>query len=606
MKQKSNGLKITNISWVKLLPVFITVVLVPAIMKLRTWKTGYSDYPWYSVNITATDTALSYKAIVFSIVAFVMLVLDVIMVIRLEKKERISFIKKFWPILVYAVFVIISTVFSENIRFSLFGEYDQMEPVFVLLGYVASAVYVFLVCKDEKDVDRIFTAFSIGAIIVATIGILQHFGFDLYAQSWMRYIILSAKQREIYGELISNSLTYVASSLFNSNYVGTYVAVLLPICFFLVFRKTGIWRRILGALASVELVAFLVYSESKTGILVVAFTAVVVLIFFVRPVLRFWFIFIPCIIALIIGAKLFDDHHMNHYSTRIRNALHFTKTAYDLDGIDTSGNCVRVMYKGSEIELYITEAGGAPSIHARENGKNCEVSPLDKEGKGKVTFSNGSFDVRIVTFQEEGMGYGIMASFPGKFTFARFGSDYKIYNNNHRSYESVVDHEFLYGYDGVASGRGYVWGTALSRLKENLILGTGPDTFPVMLYSGGVDYARYWNAYGTSGIVFTRPHNLYIQVASNTGILSLISMIVFFVLYIIDCFKLYFFKKKPAKLTVCGVACLASVIGFLGCGIANDSLITVTPLFYISLGLGMVVNFLTNKHIDDSFSSETK
>ena len=83
-------------------------------------------------------------------------------------------------------------------------------------------------------------------------------------------------------------------------------------------------------------------------------------------------------------------------------------------------------------------------------------------------------------------------------------------------------------------------------------------------------------------------------------------MLVFFVLYIIDCFRLYFFKKKPAKLTICGVACFAAVIGFLGCGIANDSLIPVTPPFYIAIGLGMVVNFLTNERKDDLFPSEAK
>ncbi len=155
--------------------------------------------------------------------------------------------------------------------------------------------------------------------------------------------------------------------------------------------------------------------------------------------------------------------------------------------------------------------------------------------------------------------------------------------------ESVKWSNVLAGYEKIASGRGYIWGITIPKLRDYIFVGSGPDTFPVAIGRNGSDYALKINA-GEFGITYLRPHNYYLQMGIETGVISLISILTFFAVYFIDCVKIYFFRRIETQEHRIGFACMLSAIGFLICGLANDSLINVTPMFWCILGIGIVIN----------------
>lgn len=113
------------------------------------------------------------------------------------------------------------------------------------------------------------------------------------------------------------------------------------------------------------------------------------------------------------------------------------------------------------------------------------------------------------------------------------------------------------------SGRTYMWKESLPSLQ---LLGRGPATFVL-------DFPQWKIAEKIAAglpvnTVIDRPHNILIQIAHATGILSLIpmSLIVFFALK----------KDTPYRY---------GIIGFLICAMFTDSMVGVTPIFCILLGM---------------------
>ena len=65
--------------------------------------------------------------------------------------------------------------------------------------------------------------------------------------------------------------------------------------------------------------------------------------------------------------------------------------------------------------------------------------------------------------------------------------------------------------------------------------------------------------------------------------------------YLIDSFKLYALRRKYSVQQVIGVAIALAVIGYLGAGFFNDSIVSVAPIFWALFGVGIAVNQLNKK-----------
>ena len=117
------------------------------------------------------------------------------------------------------------------------------------------------------------------------------------------------------------------------------------------------------------------------------------------------------------------------------------------------------------------------------------------------------------------------------------------------------------------------------------------------------DYVALHN-FGFGNQLLTKPHNLYLQISVQTGLLSLIAFLAFYGMYFISSLKLYLKGKYKSYYAKVGVATLVASLNYMILGLANDSSITVTPVFWVLLGLGITVNRLAKPHIDEELSED--
>ena len=127
-------------------------------------------------------------------------------------------------------------------------------------------------------------------------------------------------------------------------------------------------------------------------------------------------------------------------------------------------------------------------------------------------------------------------------------------------------------------------------IKDNLIIGQGPDTFA--LYFPQKDYVGKLISYSIMHIIVDKAHNMYLQTAVNTGFISLITLIIFFLMYLVSSIRWYVKHPPNDLLSNCGVAILLAVIGYLTTGVFNDSVVSVSTVFWILIGMGTAINLL--------------
>ena len=206
---------------------------------------------------------------------------------------------------------------------------------------------------------------------------------------------------------------------------------------------------------------------------------------------------------------------------------------------------------------------------------------------------------RLVKLQEESqVADGAILMFNGEEYFVlRISEDQGVYLADNYTNEPLVLEEAPYwGFEGkekLGSARGYIWSRSLPMLKDTILIGNGPDTF-VLEFPQNDRLAKWW-AYDTPNMLVDKPHNLYLQIALNEGVLALVAFLVLVGAYVIDSFRLYALKNYYEGKQIIGMATCLGIIGYLGAGIFNDSIISVAPIFWILLGSGVAINYINNK-----------
>ena len=145
------------------------------------------------------------------------------------------------------------------------------------------------------------------------------------------------------------------------------------------------------------------------------------------------------------------------------------------------------------------------------------------------------------------------------------------------------------GKENMATNRGYIWSRSIPLLKDTILIGHGPDTYAI--YFPNNDFVGKFIGFKGANTIVDKPHNLYLQIAINTGVLSLIAFLTLMLTYIISSFKAYFKKESYAGIMEsAGLGIFMAISMYLFTGLSNDSIVSVAPIFWILLGTGFVLN----------------
>lgn len=580
-----------------LFPLLITVIFLPLIVKMHTYDTPLSKYDWFSAASTYYDFFLYYKQWFFVVLCSLMAL--ILISYAIITKEKIKFSRDLLPLLIYAFMSLLSTLFSDYRSISFSGNFEQFENIFCILGYVLVVYYAFIMISSETELKLLINAIAIGALILGIFGTFQAFGMDFFNTPFGKSTIAEkGTDPNTLGMAFGEGRVY--ATLYNPNYVGVYTAIMIPLFTIMLFFSKKVYEYVLYGLVLITSAISMFGSQSKSGIISIVLAFVIAVIMLRKVIIKKWKLFLP-IAAVLVGSFIFINIiNNNEYINAIVNA--FTTTGSNnitLNSIETTNDNVQVTYKDNT--MYVSENENGDIILCDTNES---VIPYDvvneKDGAYLLQINDTRFyEIVIVNYTNADFDFSLYINeVPWSFSKTAVPGTYTYYNRyGNFSPIKTAESSIFTGHESFASYRGYIWSRTIPLLKKYIILGAGVDTFINVFPQ--YDYVGYYNHSYMSTII-SKPHNLYLQVGVHSGVLALLMFLSFFVIYIIQSFKLYFKNSLTSTSSIIGLSIFISIISFLISGLSNDSSTSVSPVFWVIVGIGFVCNQFERKKIADS------
>ena len=561
-----------------LLPILGVLCILPFVVRLAVYDCGYGDYTWYSNDGLITDMYSYYRSYFFVIITGIcMMILPFWLWICEEKRRSV---KIFIPLGVYGILALVSTICSANGSASLTGNFYQFQSVFVLLGYVVIAFYTYQVMQTERDYKTVKTGLMVMFVLMAVLGILQIFGQDILNYDWVQKLIMSEEYYTVYGGQLEDVFTtnHVFLTLFNPNYAGCFLVMCASIWGIFAIGTKGKSRIGYGVLFGISLL-LLWFTYSRTAVLALCVSVVVYACCQVQRWKQMWKIAIPVVIAVAVIFVGIDATQDFSFLSRMKDE----EKEVVVDTIMTQENGV---FLAKDRDSYLLQVDDGKLKVSDANGKMMGTADRNEE----VIIPIAKKFIRAFYYEsDKAEGYAIMVQISDdvfEFLCNETGY-YYVTENDKLDILSGVDYVDMHGYEYLGSGRLYIWSRTLPLLWENLLVGSGPDTFaevfPQNDYVGKSIYAE------STAAVMESAHNDYLTRSIQTGVASVISILVFYVLFIRSGIKYYRKRELSSAKEIMGFGAFLGCIGYMVCCLFNDSTLYTTPMFYICIGLSLAV-----------------
>jgi len=230
-------------------------------------------------------------------------------------RGQVSFVSKSplnLPLLLFLLAQIISTIGSVDIHTSFFGYYSRLNGG--LLSLLAFSLLFFILVNylDDKFKNDIIIFSLISGFIVATYGILEHFGID--SQFWLQDV-----------------RSRVFSTLGQPNWLSAYLCLLLPLSIHKFHNSSSQKLTIYYLLFTIIFFLCLLFTKSKSGIIAAVISIGLYYLFtfskktfrFTNYYLLFTFLFLSLTISNPIKDLVFKSK-LNIENSKIDNSLNIT------------------------------------------------------------------------------------------------------------------------------------------------------------------------------------------------------------------------------------------------------------------------------------------
>lgn len=450
-------------------------------------------------------------------------------------------------------------------------------------------IYTIEIVKEKKDVKILLYATIVMTAIITSIGILQYFGYDPFLANTIQRLIGIPKSTDVSANM--GKMAY--STLYNPNNVGQFTALTIPILavIAMTLKKPG-WK--IFALIVLAMDIFLAFASGSAnavaGLLAAGFFFMLFFISHLIPKSKkgktIAGVLILCLIAILIinGKTLFDKTYNSTFVQGEIESVLPTKGRFYINDIDYSSKNIYVDTNKGKYNLYYHESG---IIFMDEDMK--AVGFVQKDNKISFTEEpyKSSFSITIDTAStlsvyDRTYGTRLEIVFNDEQFIGLRGAGGTIVRDIH---ENQMPEKFR-GLETVASNRGYMWLASLGRFDEIIFVGAGPDNF--LYWFDQHDIIGKLNVFNRVNALADKPHNWYIQIATETGLISLLAVLTLIGTVVVMTFKKIGLRRKKDLFEFLGAGIACGLIGYMGSGLFVDSTVGVTPLFFFFLGLGIV------------------
>ena len=578
---KKNTITRTNTRYQALymIPILLLALVYPFLAQYNSVPNPLLGNPTYYQTATLADIFLYVKSqflIFITITAIVIVGFD-LYINKHSHSAILTNYRKFIPLVLYAVFIVLSTLFSANKTLALNGLPGQFENMWILLSYLCLCLFGYWYINNVENKSTLLYLLLGGTLLMGLVCLLQFLGADPYIA------MFASKNATI-------AVSGVYGGFYNPNYLGSYVNLILPllICLLIAFRSNKKMAILLGTATALTILG-LIGSKTTGGIIGILLLSGFTILFLLFKKLHLSTT--KFLVALGILSALGIGLLTAHLSKAATTDLYLYEP---LHAIYTNDNNLEI-HRGSYV-FYIRTEHTPTNFYVKctdENGHEIPTVVKDNtfcfEDEKYELFSIRPFVLQelenIVAFE---LKYGV--------TSWLFTNDYQdgtyYYITPAGGFTKTTPENTSLGYvftdtPKFMSGRGYIWSQSIPMLSDTLLLGYGPDNYAEHFPNHNFVAALRG---GFASTFISKPHSMYLQMAIQTGLPSLLAFLIFYLIYFVKSIRLYLTISLNDKHSFIGFGIFLGTIGYLLLGLINDSSITVAPFFWLLIGMGCAMN----------------
>ena len=630
------------------IPIIILLGIVPLIVRMKVEALSEKAVEIFKIE-EHIDFYSQSKAITIMGITILMLVLLFCFFDRKRVKKNKTIRIYILSAGLFLGFTALSTALSAYPDIALWGIHDRAEGMIIIGCYVIMMFYTLYVFRDIQDYKYITVALGIMIIVTTFIGVTQYIGKDILLSDFFKKITIPSQYAHIREDVVAAfKQEKITGTLYNPNYVGSLCAMTIPIFAGLIFVERNSIKRSLYLFLGLCNLLLLFGSGSRAGIMGIGGVIGFAIIIFSKKlwaIKKIGYKKIIALIGIIIIFTIITQELWYSKVIRLATDIKYMFVAEERDYRDDSemrdyNEIKEIIEQDGKVVLVtqdnkmVIELGEEYKNFNFYDGENNEIDYIVKNNQyitEDARFSNfyfhilymsGSDDlmaaIALLDSKDEHRGgekistrFSFLTDLIQTFRSKDFEDDKNEGLLNPLFLLNATEDKSIYivdpftqqrivqetpeaigfkGKEKVGSGRGYIWSRTIPMLKHAFFIGHGPDTyaleFPQREY-----LAKYYALYDAYVIV-DKPHNLYLQIGVNNGIIALIGFLILILTYIIDSLRLYAFKGYYEDSEKIGIMTMLAVVGYLIAGMFNDSSVSVAPIFWVLLGVGMAINHL--------------
>jgi hypothetical protein len=408
----------------------------------------------------------------------------------------------------------------------------------------------------------------------------------------------------------------IYQTVYNLNYVSFYLTLLIPIFALLLVRsilkgnaeklKVKIMWGLLFSLALFNLVG----SASIGGALGLGVSGLTAIIMFRKRLFGEWRK--PVILLLLIGVIVIGGYGHQQWIPKIIDTIGsvVAPQAVNVENRETFGvhgrshiDYIEQFTTGSYIQLKINGNELAVSMNPENiilpkvtDGHGTVIDIIEDSETNDFSLVDDRFEmIRLrVTLAHMGNMFLVVTIDDGEWRFLVTETNMRYVNHLGRQVRLEQAESIGFANNPMfGSGRGYIWSRTFPMIRDTVFVGHGADTFAIFFPQN--DRIARHNAGFPLDVLVDKPHNLYLQMAVGTGLISLIAFLAMLGFYFIQSVKLYWRREFETFMDFVGVGIFLGVTGFAVAALVNDSSVSVMPMFYGLFGMGIAINIMLKR-----------
>ncbi|MFZ2657228.1 MAG: O-antigen ligase family protein [Victivallales bacterium] len=602
---KNNATAVVVAAIAAFVPLIVYLRVVPVNPEIAKFWTADINYDFFSF----------YKVIWFLFLTLIAIIIFCIGV----KNGKIVFTRTwiYVPAGVYALTAVLSTVFAKHTAVALYGFPDRYEGLFVILGYILVFVVVLNIAQAKGALKLILAGLFFSAFVASLIGIFQFIGrielfgevygpLDFFKTSAGRMLITPQEYRDTLNLNFQFPARTICTTLYNTNYVGSFMEMTLMLSVVLFIFETDKTGKVIFYILSMFIFSNWIGCLSRAGYLgalaaILILIAIAVLRFalfkketdrdFIRLLSKNIAVIVGSFIVLFFVLDFTSENTISRQFSRLdvktAEKMATSGPAALLDDIkDVKITSDTIFYSTANTAMQIKMASTNLLFYT---GEGIPLIPTFSDDKESYVFTDPKYSNYKIRVDKNNI---IFLSYGDALIHVSITNQGFKYFDERGGFTDMIKAP-SWGFEGrerVASNRGYIWSRTLPLLKDVVFLGNGPDAFA--LHFPQHDYIAKLKYYANPYVIIDKPHNMYLQTAMNTGIISLICVLIIFISYVAASIKIILTNNRRTVYSTVSLGAFLGVTAYLVTAVFNDSLISAAPVFWIMLGMGHAVNFV--------------